>query len=81
MRGDILPWRGTVCPSVDCPGEHCAIVQNVRGDIVYTIEKRQGGQILGGTLYTTTTVENIIDAFAAWNPRYWTTTNEQLANA
>ena len=20
--GDILPWRGTDCPSVDCPGGH-----------------------------------------------------------
>ena len=35
MRGDILPWRGTVCPSVDCPGGHCTLVQNVRGDIVH----------------------------------------------
>ena len=23
---DILPWRGTVCPSVDCPGKHCILV-------------------------------------------------------
>ena len=32
IRGGILPRRGTVCPSVDCPGEHCALVQSVRGD-------------------------------------------------
>ena len=35
MRGDILLWRGTVRPSVDCPGRHCTLVQNVRGDIVH----------------------------------------------
>ena len=24
--------EGTVCPSVNCPGEHCTLVQSVRGD-------------------------------------------------
>ena len=24
---------GTVCPSAECPGGHCTLVQNVRGDI------------------------------------------------
>ena len=38
--------------SAECPGGHCTLVQNVRGDIVYTSAKRPGGQILGGTLYT-----------------------------
>ena len=45
MRGDILPRRGTVCPSVDCPGGCCALVQNVRGDIPH-----------GGTMYPPTPV-------------------------
>ena len=43
MMGDILPWRGTVCPSVDCPGGYCALVQNVWGDIPH-----------GGTIYPPT---------------------------
>ena len=34
IKGDILPWKGTVCPSVDCPGEHCTLVQNIRGYIL-----------------------------------------------
>ena len=54
MRGDILHWRGTVCPSVDCPVGHCTLVQNVRGYIVHYSAKCPGGQILGGTLYTMT---------------------------
>ena len=35
MMGDILPWMGTFCPNVDCPGGHCTLVQNVRGDIAH----------------------------------------------
>ena len=26
---------GTLCPSAECPGGHCALVQNVRGDILH----------------------------------------------
>ena len=32
LEGGILPWRGTFYPSVDCPGGHCTLVQNVRED-------------------------------------------------
>ena len=63
MRGDILPWRGTVCPSVDCPGGggggggDITLVQNIlSGGTLYTSAKRPGGEILGGTLYTMTPV-------------------------
>ena len=31
--GTFYPGGGTVSPSAECPGGHCALVQNVRGDI------------------------------------------------
>ena len=29
--GTFYPRGGTVCPSAECPGGHCALVQNIRG--------------------------------------------------
>ena len=54
MRGDILPWRETVCPSVDCPGGTLYTSAECSGGHCTLSAKRPGGQILGGTLYTTT---------------------------
>ena len=51
MRGDILPWRGTVCPSVDCPGGHCTLVQNVRGDIVHYCKTSGGTNFRGDIVH------------------------------
>ena len=42
MRGDILPWKGTVCPSVDCPGGHCTLVQNIRGGHCTLVQNVRG---------------------------------------
>ena len=33
--GTFYPRGGTVCPSADCLGGHCALVQNVQGDILH----------------------------------------------
>ena len=71
------PIGRTLHPSVECQegvgeegggggtfyprGRQFALVQNVRGDIC------TGGPC--PTIHPPTTVENIIDAFAAWHPR------------
>ena len=46
MRGNILPWKGTVCPSIDSLGGHCALVQNVQGGIPHGGDGGGGGNNL-----------------------------------
>ena len=42
---------GTVSPSAECPGGHCALVQNVRGDITH-----------GGTIHPPTPAGSLLAA-------------------
>ena len=41
---------GTLCTSAECPGGHCALVQNVRGDILHGGTFRPPTDTIGRTL-------------------------------